>query len=509
MTPQQRRAFTNHLTQARRFLDSGRFFEAREALRPLAQTIKDEPELLHLLARAELGLYRPDLALPRLVRLTEIVERPPYTLHEDLARAYRMLGRLEDSVLSFERAARLAPGEPGPICRRAMVLEALGREEQAVRALQPLTDKGSRHPLLALALGLLAQTDEQRSEAESQLEEFGSDPKLSDAERSELNAALATLRRERGDHDGAWDAMERANLLAGSDLDTDSHERQLELLIAAWSEEKTAQTLERSSERPDDGSSIALIVGQPASGEHLVEHILACHPEVAAGGTRGDLFRAIAALRDTRTRSADSPNGVLVMTPERLEQVGKRAIEIYGKLLKRGQKITTDSQISHVGSLGTLRAILPGLKIIRCVRDARDACVDAYFDPPGTRPKYAGNLRASGVATRCERRVMEHWKQVLPGESGGIFDVVYEDLVRDPEPVVRALLAYLGLEFDEACLAPEAYAGPPIGSGRGRLRKAIAEHEIGVADTFAAHLGPFDQALAPQASEDPGEDASG
>jgi hypothetical protein len=45
---------------------------------------------------------------------------------------------------------------------------------------------------------------------------------------------------------------------------------------------------------------------------------------------------------------------------------------------------------------------------------------------------------------------MAHWLGCL-GEN--IFTVDYDELVRSPEPVLRALLGFLGLEWDDRCLA--------------------------------------------------------
>ena len=45
--------------------------------------------------------------------------------------------------------------------------------------------------------------------------------------------------------------------------------------------------------------------------------------------------------------------------------------------------------------------------------------------------------------------VMNYWQRVLPGR---VIDVVYEDLVRDPEPQIRRLLAACGLPWDPPLL---------------------------------------------------------
>jgi hypothetical protein len=48
------------------------------------------------------------------------------------------------------------------------------------------------------------------------------------------------------------------------------------------------------------------------------------------------------------------------------------------------------------------------------------------------------------------RRVMEHWRKVLPAE---VLEVDYEETVADLEEVARRLVAFCGLDWEPACLA--------------------------------------------------------
>ena len=50
-------------------------------------------------------------------------------------------------------------------------------------------------------------------------------------------------------------------------------------------------------------------------------------------------------------------------------------------------------------------------------------------------------------------RLMEHWRNVLP--SSCLLEINYEELVAAPEPVIRDMIQFCGLEWDDACLRPE------------------------------------------------------
>ena len=53
---------------------------------------------------------------------------------------------------------------------------------------------------------------------------------------------------------------------------------------------------------------------------------------------------------------------------------------------------------------------------------------------------------------RQYEQLMAHWREVLPPER--CIEVDYEELVADPEPVTRRLVAACGRAWNDACLAP-------------------------------------------------------
>ena len=51
---------------------------------------------------------------------------------------------------------------------------------------------------------------------------------------------------------------------------------------------------------------------------------------------------------------------------------------------------------------------------------------------------------------------MEHWRAVLPRDR--LIEVDYEELIADREAATRRLIAFCGLDWDDACLSPSATA---------------------------------------------------
>ena len=95
-------------------------------------------------------------------------------------------------------------------------------------------------------------------------------------------------------------------------------------------------------------------------------------------------------------------------------------------------------------------------------------------------------------------RLMDHLKSIAPGF---IHSLGYEQLVDEPETVLRRLLGDLGLEWDEALLrfyeSDRSIRTPSVE----QVRRPLNRSGIGTWKPYAEWLGPLRDALGPLASE--------
>ena len=89
--------------------------------------------------------------------------------------------------------------------------------------------------------------------------------------------------------------------------------------------------------------------------------------------------------------------------------------------------------------------------------------------------------------------MMEHWKNNL---NMKMIDVSYEDMVSNTEDVTRKTLNFLGLEWDEKCLAPHKNPRPVKTSSFWQVRQPIYNNSIKRWRNYEAHLGPLKETLA-------------
>ena len=87
---------------------------------------------------------------------------------------------------------------------------------------------------------------------------------------------------------------------------------------------------------------------------------------------------------------------------------------------------------------------------------------------------------------------MAHYDRVIPG---AVHRVIHERLLDDPEGEVRALLAFLGLPFEEACLEFHRSARAVRTASSEQVRRPINREGVGLWVPFERWLGPLKAAL--------------
>ena len=253
------------------------------------------------------------------------------------------------------------------------------------------------------------------------------------------------------------------------------------------------------------------IVGMPRSGTTLVEQCLAAHPAVHGAGELSAVLRlATEAAADAGTRAnllgtgvmsmkASSHSGAAVPYPEcvhalpaaRIAALGKRYLDHLRTLAPKAARVT-DKLPGNYLHLGFIATILPGAKIIHCRRDPLDNGISLYFTDFMVGHEYSNDLHAIGRQIRGMRALMAHWEAVL---AGRLLTLDYEALVADPEPLTRAMVSHVGLEWDDACLRPHEVARTVRTASAWQVRQPVYRRSAGRAQGYKRFLGPLREAL--------------
>jgi tetratricopeptide (TPR) repeat protein len=317
--------------------------------------------------------------------------------------------------------------------------EEMGEREQAARLFHQILDIDPQHwdslARLAYATRLTDKDDPLISSLRS-----AADSDIKDKLAHEgLYFALGKALDDVGEYDGAFAAYTAANDLGKSrhapydDVVTeDVFDQLIEWCDADWISSMTTTST----------AAPIFICGMFRSGSTLAEQVLAAHPSVPAGGELDILPWLLA--RDMSPYPERAQNAV----PEELEKLAHAYVSKQKELFPEAANVTDKRPDNHM-HLGLIKAMFPAARIVYTKREPLDNCLSVYFQQLGGNLSYATDLENIADYYKQQERLLEHW-QACFGEN--IFVLSYDDMVRTPEPVLRELLEFLGLEWDERCL---------------------------------------------------------
>jgi tetratricopeptide (TPR) repeat protein len=188
------------------------------------------------------------------------------------------------------------------------------------------------------------------------------------------------------------------------------------------------------------------VLGMPRSGTTLTEQIIASHPQVFGAGELSDLLTLI----QQPIEGLSFPENLAALTSETLTQWGREYVARLRRRAPQALRIT-DKMPANYLALGLIPLMLPNARIIHVRRNPLDTCLSCFTRLFNRGQEATYDLYELGRHYANYARLMNHWRTALPPES--FLEVVYEDIVADLEGQARRLIDWVGLEWDERCLA--------------------------------------------------------
>jgi hypothetical protein len=223
------------------------------------------------------------------------------------------------------------------------------------------------------------------------------------------------------------------------------------------------------------------IVGMPRSGTTLCEQILAAHHQVHGAGERGALGQMVWQL------GGDSVQRIAALDAAALDEAAARYLSELHALAPGAARIV-DKMPGNELYLGLVGLMLPGAKIIHCVRDPRDIGLSIWtFRFHGEHP-YAHDLGDLGWTMGERARLMAHWRAALPNP---ILTVALNDWVTDFAGTLARVLAHLELPDDPACARFHEVERDVRTVSRAQVRQPVNARGIGRWRRFEPQLAPL------------------
>jgi hypothetical protein len=261
------------------------------------------------------------------------------------------------------------------------------------------------------------------------------------------------------------------------------------------------------------------IVGVPRSGTTLLRLQLDAHPELALPAETGfgGVARRLEGSAVTRDELLDALTGMptwvdLAMSRDELGDLlagvedgdltaGLRAF-YRGYAAARGKTRYGDKTPGHAADMEVLARVLPEAHFIHIIRDGRDVALSLSEVSWGP----------ADITLAAEKWVSElrRARKRAHGLARGTYmELRYEDLVAEPEPVLRKVARFVDLPWDEAMLAYHRKAEErmsremartlkPLGGGTITAEERARQHELVSRPPSQSRVGRWRTEMSPE-----------
>lgn len=465
-----------------------------DALRLLGEALKFAPKNVQtLLITAKIQMRRNNHTAAEQAARLALQEQPenPEAL-TILGQVLHETDRYEEAIEVLERALKANPNIPEARNFYGVALKSVGR-----------LDEAREHILKALKLnsgmwGAYANlndlVDFSKGEGEQLFEQmetiFESAKNTESAPFIPLHFAFGKALEDRGEHERALKhyitggKMKRAQL-EYNEAETFSF---FDMIREAFPKEffENRKYPGIPDERP------VFIIGMPRSGSTLVEQILSSHPDVYGAGEVKYLSRALGQLRDRFPSLPKFPQMMDKITPGQLDIMAKKYLDALSAGAGDAKKIT-DKLLTNYFFVGLIHTLYPNAKFVNTQRDPVDTCLSGFTKLFKDDMPHSYNLAELGRYYSKYRELMEHWQKVLP--KGVLTTVQYEDVVANTEKEAKALIEFIGLDWDPKCVDFHKSDRPVKTASVAQVRKPIYNTSVKRWKKYGDGLQPLIDAI--------------
>jgi tetratricopeptide (TPR) repeat protein len=372
--------------------------------------------------------------------------------HIRLGDVFGRLGRFDEAIACFEHALILDP-------RRTVAYFGLVSSKKVC--------EGDR-PLIVRMTALLDEAT------------------FSDQDRATLHFALGKAFDDLADYEAAMVHYNAANRieadrlkLIGRSLDRE----QFAANVAAMTATLTPDYFATHAALGSDRELPVLIVGMPRSGTTLVEQIISSHPKIAGGGE-------LSFWSDKAAVLADAGGGA--PSPATAREIASDYLALLRGISPSASRVT-DKMPQNFMHLGVIHLVFPRARIIHCRRNPIDTCLSIYFTHFSLMKDYAFDRRGIVFFYQQYLRLMTHWHSVIPPDR--LMELDYEALVADREQATRRMIAFCGLDWDDACLRSESNQRVVTTASMWQARQPIYRSSVERWRRYEPWLGEFRKLL--------------
>jgi len=506
-------AFLTHaIEEARAKIGMGDLDSAAAAIANVRGESADRPELLRIAGRIESCRGADRQAVASLERAVQLAPDSMPALN-DLANALAIAGELQAARDLWRRTREREPDacaawssadlgvadagtelprgyRPDLVYRLAAsrvalgnILVQLGCIAEAAGEYRAALAERPRHGDAWVSLANLKTVTMEEGDRRA-MRDLLAQPDLVARDRIPIQFALAKACEDAGETDEAFALLRDANRSVRRSVrwSAIALDRHVDATIAA------TRAIDAPAPDPEQGREVILIVSLPRSGSTLVEQVLAAHPDVEGASELSHLGFVL--REESERRRRPFPDWFGDASPADWQRLGADYLARTAHW-RRDKPRFTDKMPDNWLYAGAALAMLPGARVVNVRRDPVETCWSCYKQLFYGGQEYSYDFDDLAAYWKSWDRACRAWRDLYPAR---FTDVVYEELLAEPEKNIRALLAFCDLPFDPACLRPHEATRRVRTVSAAQVREPMRRNTARTA-RYGALLDPLREAL--------------
>ncbi len=436
----------------------------------------------------ELKLY--EFALPLLQGASTSAGDSFETL-EALANCSFDMERGHEALPLFARAVATAPDDIARDAVRLRMAECLAAINDVEKAEALLLDLSTASTCADKALLLRGLTCRKPVDAKlvAALEAMVARRDLNAEFRSQLLLALGRCADLTGAHDDAFKFWSQSRALLG----VRTHSADAVKIRNMQTQGFYAKgLLEAAKPFGDPRRDLVFIAGMPRSGTTLTAQILGAHSMVSSIGETDRMNKLDVVFRRDNWGPDVSPKILALAQKGGLLTLAKDVNRFLAVMAEPGRPFIVEKTPTNSESMGFIHLCFPNAKFIHCRRHPADTFISAFQHNMNRLHDYTYDQVAFAERYLAQDAIMNYWKSCFPAQ---VFELVYEELVADPEATVRRLVGFCGLEWEDACLNFHERKSTVRTYSSQQVRQPIYAGSVGRWKAYEKHLAPLLSAL--------------
>ena len=373
---------------------------------------------------------------------TAITLKPDYAeAHYNLSAILKEFHRLEDSETSCKKAIELKPDYAEAHNNLGITLRDLGKLEEAEASYKKAIEFKPHYVEAHHNLSHIKSFNKE-DEQFIQIQNLYLDQSLTDEQRCYLSFALGKASEDLNQFDRSFKYYSEGNALRKKSLayDVRQDSELFDQLKKSYPsiEKNSLETVNLSNE-----PRLIFILGMPRSGTTLVEQIISSHSEVMGAGE----------LSYVEQFGGDTARGISKINTKILVDFRQSYLEKLQEL-SNGSSIVTDKMTINFRYIGLICSAFPDAKIVHIKRNPAATCWGNYRQLFTNKKSFHYSYNLGDIITYygLYQDLMQFWQEQC---GDRIYNLNYETLTMNQEDETRKLIQYLGLKWEEECLAPQ------------------------------------------------------